>query len=127
MATEKLTNYLRTHRKRLGLTQKQVAFLLECEADKSISRHETFSRVPSLETALAYEAIYGVPIRELFAGMFEEVDQKIAKQRRRLIEQLDAAEPARLADQQRGALIIAKLEHYSLTKKKNDDEQMCEK
>jgi len=42
-----------------------------------VSRHETFSRVPTLKTALSYEAIFGVPVRELFAGEFEKVEAEI--------------------------------------------------
>lgn len=38
-----------------------------------VSRDENYSRIPTLESALAYEAIYGKPIRELFAGLYEQI------------------------------------------------------
>ena len=38
-----------------------------------VSRDENSSRIPTLETALAYEAIYGKPVRELFAGLYEQI------------------------------------------------------
>ena len=38
-----------------------------------VSRDENYSRIPTLEFALAYEAIYGKPIRELFAGLYEQI------------------------------------------------------
>lgn len=75
-----LTNYLKTHRKRLSLSQEEVAFLLGFQGESKgvkISRDETFAREPSLQTALAYEAIYGSPVRELFAGMYEKIEADV--------------------------------------------------
>ena len=48
--------------------------------DKGIKvcRDEKFTREPSLQMALAYEAIYGRPVRELFAGMYQEIEQEVA-------------------------------------------------
>ena len=43
-----------------------------------VSRDESYSRVPTLEFALAYEAIYGKPIRELFAGLYEQVAHDVS-------------------------------------------------
>jgi transcriptional regulator with XRE-family HTH domain len=60
---------LRTYRKRAGFSQEEVACLLGARAGACPARHEAFVRRPDLETALAYEAIYGVPVRELFAGI----------------------------------------------------------
>jgi transcriptional regulator with XRE-family HTH domain len=77
-----LSNYLRTHRKHLALSQEEVAFLLGVNGmDKAIkvSRDENSARKPSLQFALAYEAIYGTPVRELFAGLYEQMEQKVAE------------------------------------------------
>ena len=76
-----LPNYLRTHRKQLSLSQEEVAFLLGMKGmdkENKVSRDETYSRIPTLETALAYEAIYGKPIRELFAGLYEQVATEVS-------------------------------------------------
>ncbi|MDR3413259.1 MAG: hypothetical protein P4L87_20285 [Formivibrio sp.] len=57
-----------------------MAFLLGMKGmDKQnkVSRDESYSRVPTLESALAYEAIYGKPIRELFAGLYEPIAQEV--------------------------------------------------
>ena len=73
-----LPNYLRTNRKKLALSQEEVAFLLgvtgEYKAIKA-SRDENTVREPTLRAALAYEAVYGRPVRELFAGLYEEVER----------------------------------------------------
>jgi len=85
MSLRKLPNYLRTHRKRLGLSQDQAAFLLGVSSSAKISRYESFTRVPNLETALALEAIYQKPVSELFAGLYEEVQRKVAGRTRTLM------------------------------------------
>jgi transcriptional regulator with XRE-family HTH domain len=95
-----LSNYLRTHRKRLALSQEEVAFLLGAKGmDKGIkvSRDENLARVPSLQTALAYELIYGKPVRELFAGLYEQIEQEVAERARILrYRKTGKANPARL-------------------------------
>ena len=59
-------NHLRRYRKRGALTQEEIAFLLGAACGTKVSRHERASRPPSLHTALTYQAIFGVPVHELF-------------------------------------------------------------
>src|SRR5437879_2490611 len=56
--SKKLHNYLLTHRKRSGLSQDEVAFLLGRRSGTKVSRHESFARMPGPRTLLAYEAIF---------------------------------------------------------------------
>ena len=79
MATHKLENYLRMYRKRSGLTQREVAFLLGCRNGAQVSRYEKRRRVPPLAMALACEAAFGVPVSELFAGMRESAGKAVGK------------------------------------------------
>lgn len=77
-----LSNYLHTDRKRLALSQEEVGFLIGINGEGKgikVSRDENSARVPDLRTALAYEAIYGKPVRELFAGLYEQVEGDVAK------------------------------------------------
>ena len=92
----KLDNYLRTHRKRAGLSQDEVAYLLGCRSGAKVSRYERFARHPTLQTALAYEAIFGVAVRELFVGLFQKVERPIVKRARLLAQKLKTAKPDRL-------------------------------
>ena len=62
MATHKLENYLKTYRRRAGFSQDEIAYLLAARSGAKTSRYERFRRTPSLETALAYEALFGVPV-----------------------------------------------------------------
>ena len=59
-------NHLRRYWKRGALTQAEIAFLLGAACGTKVSRHERASRPPSLQTALTYQAIFGVPVHELF-------------------------------------------------------------
>ena len=82
MSSPQLTNYLRTNRNRLALWQEETAFLLGFKGEDKgakVCRDEKFTREPSLRSALAYEAIYGRPVRELFAGLYQEVEQEVAE------------------------------------------------
>jgi DNA-binding XRE family transcriptional regulator len=73
-----LPNYLRAHRKRLALSQGEVAYLLGSHGGAKVCRDEKFVRQPGLETALAYAAIYQIPVEELFAGMYRRIEQEVA-------------------------------------------------
>jgi len=93
----RLPNYLKTYRKRAGLSQDEVAFLLGCKSGAKVSRYERLARRPSLETAFAYEALFGVPARELFAGVYQKVEGEIAKRARALAGRVCAGKAERLA------------------------------
>ena len=93
--TRKLKNYLRRYRKSSGLSQEDLAFLLGCREGSKVSRYEHFSRQPSLRTALACEAIFGVAAHELFAGLFDDVRRRSGARAKLLIQRWGAAKPDR--------------------------------
>ena len=88
------SNYLRSHRKRLALSQEEVAFLLGTQSGASVSRYEQFARVPSLETALAFEAIFQKPASELFGGLYQKVQQEVVARAQSLMHK-DRGKPNR--------------------------------
>jgi transcriptional regulator with XRE-family HTH domain len=77
MPNVRLENYLKTYRKKAGLTQGEVALLLGNHNGAQVSRYERRKRLPTLRTALAWEAIFNVPLSELFAGLRESVGEEI--------------------------------------------------
>lgn len=79
MTSHRLQNYLRTYRRKSGLTQREVAFLLGRKNGAQLSRYEKQRRLPPLRTALAFEAIYKIPLAELFAGLRESVGHDTAE------------------------------------------------
>lgn len=84
MVHRKLDNYLRTVRKHAGLSQCEVGFLLGCKSGQPISRYEHGTRVPELETLLAYRIIFGVSVEELIPGRYQKVERLIAARARKL-------------------------------------------
>jgi transcriptional regulator with XRE-family HTH domain len=93
MTSHKLPNYLRVHRKRLGFSQQEVAFLLGWGDPSQPSRYENFTRVPTLRTALALAVILRVPVLELFLGEYQKVENAVSRQAQRLEARLASERP----------------------------------
>lgn len=88
-----LESYLRTHRKRSGLSQDDLAFLLGSASGAKVSRYERRTIQPKLETALAYEAIFRIPTRELFAGLYQKVEIEVVARAQVLGRELAGSQP----------------------------------
>jgi transcriptional regulator with XRE-family HTH domain len=88
MQHDKLDNYLRTYRKKLGLTQREVAFLLGYRGNAKVSRYERQGPIPTLKTIFAYEAIFQKPARELFAGIYDRAERETLRRARLLVGRL---------------------------------------
>jgi transcriptional regulator with XRE-family HTH domain len=93
MSEKPLDNYLRTERRMARLSQDDLAFLLGSEDGTTVSRYERGRRTPSLDTALAYEAILGIPVRDLFAGRFLVVEELIRARARTLAARMKKVPP----------------------------------
>ncbi len=92
MSSSQLPNYLRSSRKRSGLSQDEVAFLLGAQDGAKVCRYEKFMRQPSLETAFACQVIFRMSASELFAGLYQEVKEKIMARARSLAARRDKQE-----------------------------------
>jgi transcriptional regulator with XRE-family HTH domain len=88
MASHKLPNYLRLYRKRLGLSQHEVAFLLGWRDASQPSRYEHFSSVPGLRTALALAVMFRASVYDLFSGEYQKVEDAVIRQAQQLKERL---------------------------------------
>ena len=77
-----LNNHLRRHRRRAGFSQAEIAFLLGGRAGSIACRHEECVRQPKLETALAYQAIHGVAVSDLFPSTYRKVENKVLRRAR---------------------------------------------
>lgn len=91
MASSQLENYIATHRKRSGLSQQDVAWILRAGDGSEISRYEMNRRLPTLETALSLEVLFGVPVGALFAGkrrhLALRIERRIVLHHRRVLAQ----------------------------------------
>ena len=104
MPSTQLPNYLRANRKRLALSQEEVAFLLGTQSGAKVSRYEQFVRVPSLETALACEVIFQRSASELFGGLYQKVERQVAERAKALSRQTERGKLTRPTAQKRQAL-----------------------
>lgn len=80
-------NYLISNRKRLALSQADVAFLLGAASDEKVCRHERFVRESSLADALAYEVVFKRSVSELFSGEYRRIETEIVRRAKILLEE----------------------------------------
>lgn len=88
MSNSFLPSYLRMHRKRTALAQHELALLLGTTHGSKVSRYERGERTPTLQTVMAYEIIFRVGLRHLFAGEYHDVHQTVKQRARRLARRL---------------------------------------
>lgn len=83
-------NHLRRHRKRAGLSQREIGALLGYKSQWQISRHERSETIPPLLTALAYQVIFQIPVSVIFSPMhgavLETIEHNLAALERNLTE-----------------------------------------
>lgn len=114
-----LRNDLRVHRRRSGLSQRQVGKLLGYLDDAQVSRHEKSRTKPLLMNALGYQVIFRVPIHTLFPGIYEEARQAVEERLRELESSLQAA-----TIKGRQAEMIAKILTWMMERRELDRELM---
>jgi len=85
---------------------------------EKVCRDENFARGPSLQDALAYEAIYGLPVRELFAGVYQQAEEAVAARAKIL-----SFRKLRKTDARKQAAIIQLAAKAVLIQQKNDSKQ----
>jgi transcriptional regulator with XRE-family HTH domain len=89
MPQKRFDNYIKMFRTQAGLSQEELAFLLGWKSGSGVSRFERGRREPPLETLLALEVVFGISIRELFAGRFQKVEAAVKERVCRLLSELD--------------------------------------
>lgn len=72
-----MRNDLRRHRKQSGLSQRDIGALLGYRHPWQVSRHEKSETLPPLLAALAYQALFQVPVSAIFVGLHESVERAI--------------------------------------------------
>ena len=95
MTYQRLSNYLRTYRKRAHLTQKEVAFLVGSQTSANVCRHEQSQQSPNLHTLLAYEMLFRTPVRNLYGGTYDKVADKLMGRIHLLLRRLTRSCPSK--------------------------------
>jgi DNA-binding XRE family transcriptional regulator len=76
---EVIGNYLRAHRRRSGLSQRELGILVGYGHGHVVSKHERSTSAPPLLIALAYEIVFEVPVGQLFTGFRSVVMESVAR------------------------------------------------
>jgi transcriptional regulator with XRE-family HTH domain len=84
MQSESMQNYLKAYRLKSGLSQQDIANIMDYKDSGEVSRHERAETIPGLAGVLAYEVIFRVPAAKLFAGIYEAVERDIESRIRKL-------------------------------------------
>ncbi|MGA8149115.1 MAG: helix-turn-helix transcriptional regulator [Gallionellaceae bacterium] len=82
-------SYLRTHRRKWALTQKELAFLLGQKSSAHVSRLEQGKRIPSSEVVLACEVLFGTTPRNFFPKLYVDIEKAVLARAATLYERLD--------------------------------------
>ncbi len=70
--------YLKTYRRRAGLTQLELAQLLGVCDDTVVSKLERCKRMPNIQIAIGCEVIFDQPAERIFPSMCDDIEQTIA-------------------------------------------------
>src|SRR5437879_3272277 len=77
----RIKTYLRSHRRRWGLTQKELAFLVGAKSGTVICRIEGGTRTASRATALACALVFDITLPELFPVLSSELHEEDVQRR----------------------------------------------
>jgi DNA-binding XRE family transcriptional regulator len=80
--------HLRPLRRRWGLTQRELAFLIGAKSGPAISRIEWGTRTPSRATAFACAVVFGTTLPELFPDISSEIHEDVRRRVNELYEEL---------------------------------------
>lgn len=104
MAGNSLPNYLRSFRKRTGLSQPDIAYLLGGHDGGPVSRYENFHITPSLKAALAFVILFRATEQELFKGDYQKIERTIFVRAKRLHDRIAKEPPTSLTARKLTAL-----------------------
>ena len=85
---QRLISYLRPLRRRWGLTQRELAFLIGAKTHSAISQIEALKGYPSLAGAIACSIIFDTPPLELFPELHVKMHDKVLSRADELYQQL---------------------------------------
>ena len=77
MSHRPLASYLRTHRRKSGLTQHELARILGYAHGGPVSRHELATDIPSFSAGLGYQAVFRISVSDMFPGMYQAIESTI--------------------------------------------------
>lgn len=103
--------FVRSHRRKWGLTQVELARLIGLSSRSAVSRIERAERVPTTATIVACGIIFGLAPSDLFPSLHEEIEEIVQAAVAALQEEL-ADQPDKVSVRKR-ALLTQVLERIS--------------
>lgn len=82
-------SYLRTHRRRWALTQRELAFLVGRNSSTHVSRLEHDKRMPRTDIMLACAVLFGVTPADMFPKIHADVEEEVLARAAKLYEVLE--------------------------------------
>ena len=82
-------NYAKTHRKKAGLSQNELASLFGDKSTSSILKTERGNEFPSLSRALSYYILFDCPVDEIFVELSKAQAMAVFKQIAKLTKKLE--------------------------------------
>lgn len=79
---------LKSHRKRSGFSQEELAFLIGLKVPSAVSRYEQGERQLDLKTAFAYQIVFSALAHQLVPQLFADVCRDVTARARALAERL---------------------------------------
>ena len=110
--------FVRSHRRKWGLTQVELARLVGLSSRSAVSRSERADRVPTTATVIACGIIFGLTTQDLFPSLHEKIEATVRLAVAVLQEEL-ADETDKLSIRKR-ALLAQVLERINSHKKQSD-------
>jgi transcriptional regulator with XRE-family HTH domain len=105
-------NYLRSHRKKLGLTQKELGFVLGLGSGCRISALETGRSKPRLYETITFDRLFGQPFEELWPGFSEKIEIDLDTRIRKLMDRLQRSQSGSSLRTKRVVFVLRNLETF---------------
>lgn len=86
MVDAALQNSLHMRRREAGLNQRQVAEILGSTSEDQVSRYERSEALPPLAIALGFEALFRIPVSQLFWGARDAAQARVSDSLKSLAE-----------------------------------------
>ena len=94
LRSKRTQNLMRVLRRRMGLTQREIAFLLGYESESHVSRLESGSRTPRLPELLVIELVFGAAAAAMFPHVHRAVTDIVRGRLERLRRRTKRLKPA---------------------------------
>ncbi len=89
---DKIINSLWTYRKKMGFSQKRVAYLMGLKGTNALSRYEHGNKLPGLINSLKLAIAYRIPVDFLFGDLYKKLREEVKGREEKLKKDLEGEE-----------------------------------